>query len=707
MRLSTKIAIDRWLGALALQVFIVLFALRRRRPTRPQPKRIVLIKLLGLGSIIQATPLIAALAERYPQCPISMVTKRGNEKLTERIPIIATSLRIDDTNLIRLAITLWQVVRKLRAEPDPCIINLEAYSNLGALIAAASGARWKAGYFRNPADLKLSSIFDVLVYFNPAAPISEVYMQLGRALDTRAVTPPLARLRALTGDSDEVDTALASCGINARESAFIVINPNASELRLERRWPDENFATTIEHLAQAYPSLRIVIIGVEDERRYVERIISQVAAPERLRVVNFAGRLSLGGLVELLGRARLLVTNDSGPMHIGYSLSIPVLALFGPVAPDHYALHGQEGKHVEIYRRTYCSPCVHHFDVAPCRGDNVCLKSISPTEVTAMAISLLEGQEPTSRANSDIIYSAGGKTVGVVRPSRSDPPCRHAFARPIVSRADLTVIYCPSCRTGFADPSPSDATLAAIYGTHYYDSWDLRDGGKATAAMKRATFRRRLAMCAPWLKPGARVLDLGCATGYFLQEAVSAGYEPFGVDIVPDAIAQCETTFGTGRFFCGEFQDAQFAANPVGTFDAIFMSDYIEHVRQPAAVLELVFRRLAPGGIVVITTPDVSSLSRRIMGARWPHFKVEHLWYFSRQSLQHLLTDVGLQLMMHSAATKSLTLSYLAAQFRAYPHPRLTPLLNGLVGLVPASLADARFRLLTGEVTVVAKRPEP
>lgn len=707
MHLSTKIVIDRWLGALALKLVLALAALRRRRHDSLQPSSIAVIKLLGLGSIVQATPMIAALADRYPQARIVFVTKRGNAQLTERIPGIAESLSVDDASLSRLVRSLWQVFKKLRAQTDLCIVNLEAYSNLGALIAIGSGARWKAGFFRNPTDLQLRLAFDWLVYFNPAAPVSEVYLQMGRALGTRSFSPALARLLARPTDADEANNVLATFGLDARITPFIAVNPNASELRLERRWPGEHFAQLIEKLVQTYPGVRIVMIGVADERAYVESVIGLVAAPQRSHIVNLAGCLNLGGLMNLLGRARLLVSNDSGPMHIAYSMGIPVLALFGPVAPQHYSLNGLGGKHVELYRRTYCSPCVHHFDVAPCRGDNVCLKSIPSDEGLAAANWLLTGEGSPPRPVTDIRYLDHGKPIGVVGALSHESPCLHPAAYTLVARTDVTIKYCPHCQLGYADPFPDDATLAAIYGAHYYDSWNLRDGGKATGEMKRATFRRRIAQCGPWLKPGARVLDLGCATGYFLEEAVSAGFEPFGVDIASDAIAQCEAQFGSGRFFCGEFQDAQFAANPAGLFDAIFMSDYIEHVRHPQAVLELVAQRLVPGGIVVVTTPNVASLTRCIMGARWPHFKVEHLWYFSRQSLEHLLAETGLQTMAHSAATKSLTLSYLAAQFRYYPHPHLTPLLNGLTRILPTPLADARFRLLTGEVTVIARRPEP
>jgi SAM-dependent methyltransferase len=265
----------------------------------------------------------------------------------------------------------------------------------------------------------------------------------------------------------------------------------------------------------------------------------------------------------------------------------------------------------------------------------------------------------------------------------------------------LSLACCADCKTAWASPRPDEATLAAVYGRHYYDAWGLGSHGALTAQMKRRTFRSLLDWCAPWLAEHARILDLGCATGFFLDEVRSRGHEGFGVDISEFAIRECEKRFECGRFFCGEFESASFAAYPEGRFDAIFMSDYLEHVRDPHAVLATARERLAPGGALVITTPNVSSPSRRLMGGRWPHFKTEHLWYFSPSGLRSLLRSAGFRVVASRPTVKRLSLAYLGAQSLRYPGLWAAPLFVSLDRCLPERILHFSFPLRTGELSVV------
>lgn len=285
--------------------------------------------------------------------------------------------------------------------------------------------------------------------------------------------------------------------------------------------------------------------------------------------------------------------------------------------------------------------------------------------------------------------------------------CGGHDVRRLVRKSGLNVVICTDCGLAFLDPMPDEAALAMIYGSHYYASWDLEGNAEATRQMKLATFGRLLANTSRWIRPDARVLDLGCATGFFLEAAATAGFQPFGVDIARYAIDACEARFGIGHFFCGQFEDAYFPAHPGGRFDAIFMSDYIEHVRDPRAVLALAAGRLEPGGVVVITTPNVAHRSRALMGRYWPHFKTEHLWYFSPPSLRRLLAESGMRVVETRAVHKALSMAYAATQFRQYPVPLITPGIGVLSRAMPDRLANMRLRIPTGEMTIVALRADP
>lgn len=260
---------------------------------------------------------------------------------------------------------------------------------------------------------------------------------------------------------------------------------------------------------------------------------------------------------------------------------------------------------------------------------------------------------------------------------------------------------CPHCGLEFLWPQPDDATLDAIYGRHYYDAWGVDRDEAAVRALKLATFRRRLHGLRPALAPGARVLDVGCATGYFLDAARETGFEPFGVELSEFGAASCRERFGAGRIHRGELDDATFGDHPGGRFDAIFMSDLIEHVRDPARTLAAARRRLGPGGLLVITTPWTGSLSRRLAGRHWLHYKPEHLYYFGPDNLPRLLAAQGFVLTHREDAVKCLTLGYAATQFGAGTG-RLRAAAR-LLDHLPQRVRNQPLWFRIGEATLVAR----
>jgi len=152
-------------------------------------------------------------------------------------------------------------------------------------------------------------------------------------------------------------------------------------------------------------------------------------------------------------------------------------------------------------------------------------------------------------------------------------------------------------------PQPTDEELGKIYG-NYYNAWGLDKNAALTEQMKKATFARILGLVSSTLPPRGKILDLGCASGFFLTVAQDKGLDPYGVELSDYGAQKCIERFGTSHIFHGEVENAQFAAHPSKKFDAVFMTDYIEHVRDPLAVLETAREMLTENGCVVLTTPE-------------------------------------------------------------------------------------------------------
>lgn len=260
---------------------------------------------------------------------------------------------------------------------------------------------------------------------------------------------------------------------------------------------------------------------------------------------------------------------------------------------------------------------------------------------------------------------------------------------------------CAGCRMEFLHPQPDETERAGIYGRHYYDAWGLGTDGEAVRRMKVCHFRKLLSRIGDAIPPEGRVLDVGCATGFFLETANEAGFEPFGVEISRYGAEVCRDKFGSGRIHEGILETAEFGECPDHRVDAVFMSDLLEHVGDPLGTLREARRWLHPGGRLLVTTPDAGSLSHHLFRRRWVHYKPEHLYYFGTKSLGFLLAGAGFEATAFWSATKYLSLRYARHQLTAFG--QIVRLLGRWIDRLPAGILDGRLPVKLGEVTVMAK----
>lgn len=270
-------------------------------------------------------------------------------------------------------------------------------------------------------------------------------------------------------------------------------------------------------------------------------------------------------------------------------------------------------------------------------------------------------------------------------------------------KEDHQFFRCTGCALERIDPQPSDETLAKIYGEHYYDAWGLHRDEQTVATLKKATFAYILDKL-PTMPRGAKLLDLGAATGFLLELAKERGFDPYGIELSEFGAGEIKKKLGEGHVFCGDVEDARFSDAKEGDFQVITMCDYLEHVRSPRRVLERVRELLAPRGFIALTTPDTSSLTHRVLAKGWSHYKIEHIHYFGRQNLTRLLESAGFERVTFRPLLKTLNLKYIREQFEMYPHPVLSRVARALGSTVPDVLQAHTIRLMTGEMLAIAQK---
>lgn len=432
MKANTKFLIDRTLAVpLAWAVNLAArsagpFAGRNHTVDPAHVQTIAVAKLLGMGSIIQATPLLHDLRRSFPRAKIIFLTTTSNRGLIERLELIDEGIYIDDANPQTLAATTPKAIVALLAHKIDLYFDLELYSAGASVLSVLSGARNRVGFYRGSARFK-KGIYTHLTVFNPRAPIAAIYRQLhlstGGKKGGRARYGPIA---VRSSDEESLVATTAKHGIRLADR-YVVVNPNASDLLLERRWPLEKYAELVTELVSR--GEQIVLVGAKSEAAYVAEVLQHLAPSVREKVVDTSGKLSLGELFALIKNAAVVVTNDTGPMHFSIALDRPTVCLFGPVSPDHY---GVRKTNVEtLYHPVYCSPCAHEIDTPPCAGVNICMQLITVPEVLAAVERQLQGiAAPVRLPMLDEVAYAGphNEALGVIVRSSVETAASGAFA---------------------------------------------------------------------------------------------------------------------------------------------------------------------------------------------------------------------------------------------------------------------------------------
>ena len=214
-----------------------------------------------------------------------------------------------------------------------------------------------------------------------------------------------------------------------------------------------------------------------------------------------------------------------------------------------------------------------------------------------------------------------------------------------------TFFSCRSCGFVFANPAPAPEAIAQFYADLDDEEYSQEDEGRGR---NFSTVLRRLR---PYAPPGSLLLDVGAASGIFLNLAREAGYRVAGIEPSAALAADAERLYGL-KLFCGTVE--QFAASE--KFSVITLLDVLEHVADPKAFVSRLDGLLAPGGMLVIVTPDVGSLAARIMGGRWWHYRVAHLNFFNRHSLDWLLEKQGFEIVLRKRFAWNFSAYYLVTR---------------------------------------------
>jgi len=237
------------------------------------------------------------------------------------------------------------------------------------------------------------------------------------------------------------------------------------------------------------------------------------------------------------------------------------------------------------------------------------------------------------------------------------------------------IVRCNRCGLVYTNPRPRAETITEGYRKAVDPDYAREDSSRSINAHLSLHTLKRYAH-------SGRLLDVGCATGYFLN-AARLDFETQGIELSEWAAKYAQERLRLDVVNAG-LDDAPFAA---GHFDVVALNDVIEHFTDPKAALVRIHALLRPGGLLYLVTPDIDSLSARLMRGRWWGLRPAHVYYFSRKTLSALLRETGFEVELVKSYGRMFTWGYWLSRLKNYP----APLYRSVSAVVETLGLDAKF----------------
>ncbi len=324
--------------------------------------RILIVKIGAIGDAVMSLSMLPFLKERHPNCKITVVCGRIVAPLFKQTNLVDELISVDEKwllvgNLLKKTVSLFGVWSRLFLRKFDLVLTAHPdyrYRLISLFVIANEKRSWDR--FKSP-------IMPIPGRYHAAE-----YLRLASGLEHGTVKFP------------ELDIQTS----HSLDFPFVVIAPGGARNTLAenslRRWPIASYAALISKLADQ--SIQVVVTGADSDSWVRDHL-------PKCRYIDLIGKLSLLDVIGVFKQSDLLITHDSGPLHLAKLAKCPVLALFGPTNPAEFTSPEESIEVLWGARGLFCRPCYNGKSFASC-SSNQCLQLVSVDQVFQKALQKLE-----------------------------------------------------------------------------------------------------------------------------------------------------------------------------------------------------------------------------------------------------------------------------------------------------------------------------
>ena len=338
--------------------------------------RILVVRFSSLGDLVLTSSPIKSLQQAFPQAEIFLLTKNKYQEIAVGLPFVSQIISFDSEVKHKRIAGFFNLIEELKSFHFDIIVDL--HSNWRSfLVRRLLSAPHKVKYHKR-SWARFLMVHLKSLKIKPKHTL-ELYNSALRKLGiSSTILPPLLNLK-------KEDSAWAVDYLKERKvfpgEYLVGLSPGAKWET--KRWDKEKFAETGQILAEKL-NARIIIFGDGKEKE----LVSQIAESLKGQNPIVAAGLKLNQLVALIDRCKILVSNDSGLMHIATARKVPVIAIFGPTHPKlGFTPFGE--KSIALTANVKCSPCSLHGQTPCYQKSRFCMDFISPHKVVEESLKIL------------------------------------------------------------------------------------------------------------------------------------------------------------------------------------------------------------------------------------------------------------------------------------------------------------------------------